>query len=133
MICQPQTQTEIAAALGARTVAPVSPTWIAHLYSCRYTYRFRTLTLSVKELSDLATTTSYYDALKTRLTVQQSLDGLGQGGFAAPNGTVVVRKDYKILEVDASGLPTQFGSPLTPRSDNAITVAATIMGCWTGA
>jgi hypothetical protein len=133
MICRPETQTEIATALGVRTIAPVSPTWIAHLYSCRYVYSFGTMTLSVKELADGTTTTGYYMALRNRLGEKEDLGGLGQGGFAAPNGTVVVRKDYKVLEVDASGLPSQFGSPPTLRSDDAINVAATIMGCWTGA
>jgi hypothetical protein len=133
MICRPETQTDIATALGVRTIAPVSPTWITHLYSCRYVYSFGTMTLSVKELANGTTTTRYYNALKDRLGEQEDLGGLGQGGFAAPNGTVVVRKHDKVLEVDASGLPPQLGSPPTPRADDAITVAATIMGCWTGA
>jgi hypothetical protein len=133
MVCRPETQDEIANVLGVRTIAPVSPSWIAHLYSCRYVYSFGTMRLSVKELADRSTTSGYYNAIKNGLGVQQDLGGLGQGGFAAPNGTVVVRKDYKVLEVDTSGLPLQFGSPPTLRADNAITVAATIMGCWTGA
>jgi hypothetical protein len=132
MICRPETQTDIANAFGVRPVAPLSPTWVAHLYSCRYVYRFGTMTVSVKELADRASTTDYYNRLENRMGEQQRLDGLGQGGFAAPNGTVVVRKDYKVLEVDTSRLPMQFGSPPILRPDAAITVAATIMGCWTG-
>jgi hypothetical protein len=132
MICRPETQKEIAYAFGVRPVAPISPTWLSHLYACRYVYAFGTMTVSVKELVDGATTAGYYNALENRLGEQQRLDGLGQGGFAAPNGTVVVRKDYKVLEVDTSGLPWQFGSPPIRRSDAAITVASTIMGCWTG-
>ena len=31
------------------------------------------------------------------------------------------------------GLPAQFGSPPCTRADIAVKVAATIMGCWTGA
>jgi hypothetical protein len=132
MICQRELQKEIAYAFGVHTIAPVSPTWVSHLYSCRYVYPFGTMTLSVKELADRATTTDYYNGLENRLGDQQRLNGLGQGGFAAPNGTVVVRKDYKVLEVDTSRLPLQFGSPPIRRSDAAITVAGTIMGCWTG-
>jgi hypothetical protein len=60
MICQPETQKEIAAALGAATIAPVSPIWTADLYSCRYVYQFGTLILSVKELADSAATAAYY-------------------------------------------------------------------------
>jgi hypothetical protein len=132
MVCQEEVQGDIAHTFGVDTVRPLSPSWIAHLYSCRYVYPFGTMTVSVKELPNAATTTGYYDSLQNRLGEQQRLDGLGQGGFAASNGTVVVRKDYKVLEVDVSSLPLQFGSPPIRRSDAAITVAATIMGCWTG-
>ena len=132
MICQHEAQKDIAYAFGVHTATPVSPAWIAHLYSCRYVYPFGTMTVSVKELTDRATTTGYYDSLKNRLGTQQNLGGLGQGGFSAPNGNVVVRKDYKVLDVDVSGMPLQFGSPPIRRSDAAITVASTIMGCWTG-
>jgi hypothetical protein len=36
------------------------------------------------------------------------------------------------LLVDASKLPANFGSPPQSRSDVALTVAVTVMGCWTG-
>ena len=45
----------------------------------------------------------------------------------------MLRKDYKVLLVDTSGLPTQFGSPPQTKKDVAIGVALTVLGCWTGA
>jgi hypothetical protein len=35
--------------------------------------------------------------------------------------------------VDVSKLPASFGVPAASKADVAINVAATIMGCWTGA
>jgi hypothetical protein len=61
-----------------------------------------------------------------------SIGNLGQGAFSTKNGSVVVRKDWKVLLVDISGLPSQFGEPLSPRGDIAATVADVILGCWAG-
>jgi hypothetical protein len=58
---------------------------------------------------------------------------VGQAAFDAPDDSVVVRKDFKVLDVDASGLPMQFGQPLITRSEAAMRVALLVMGCWTGA
>jgi hypothetical protein len=44
-----------------------------------------------------------------------------------------VRKDYKVLEVDTSRLPVEFGQPAQGRSDVAVLVATTVIGCWVGA
>ena len=47
------------------------------------------------------------------------------------DGSVVVRKDYKVLLVDITKLPAKFGVPSATRGDVAINVAETIMWCWT--
>jgi hypothetical protein len=132
MICKPATQTELAYALGIRPVAPVHPTWIDHLYTCRYVYRGGVLVLSVKEMSSQAETTAYYDAYKQQFGDTAPVTGLGQGGFVTRDGSVVVRKDYKVLFVDVAGLPAKFGSPPTSPGDVAITVADVVMACWDG-
>ncbi len=62
----------------------------------------------------------------------QQLNGLGQGAFRTSRGDVVVRKDWKVLLVDVSGLPSQFGVPPTSATDVAFTVADIILGCWEG-
>ena len=132
MICARHTQTELAAVLGARTTQPVVPTWTDHIYSCRYTYNSAVMVLSVKELSSKTETDAYFTSLAHRLGQTERLT-LGQGGFTTKNHSVVVRKDYKVLLIDTSGLPALFGAPLNNRGEIAITVAATIMDCWTGA
>jgi len=133
MVCAPGAQRELAGALGVSTVAPITPTWVDHVYSCRYVYADGVITLSVKELSNRAQTTAYYRGLGARLGDTGSLSGLGQGAFTTTNGSAVVRKDYKVLLVDVSGLPAQFGVPPTSAADIAVTVSDVILGCWTGA
>jgi len=133
MICAPEAQTELAELLGVHTTQPVVPTWTGHTYSCKYTYRNAVLALSVKEFSNQTETDDYFRSLAHRLGQTQRLKGLGQGAFTTRNLSVVVRKDYKVLLVDTSGLPTQFGAPSSSRGDIALSVAATLMACWKGA
>ena len=129
MICARHTQTELAAVLGARTTQPVVPTWTDHIYSCRYTYNNAVMVLSVKELSSKTETDAYFTSLKHRLGQAQDL---GESAFTTKNRSLVVRKDYKVLLVDISGLPGRFGDPPSSRGKIAIKVGATIMNCWTG-
>ncbi len=136
LVCAPDTQNELAAVLGVRTTQPVVPTWAraSHLYSCRYTYHNGVMALSLKELSSKTETDSYFTSLARRLGQTQRPRALGQGiFFPTKNGSAVVRKDYKVLLVDISGLPAQFGSPPFSRANIALAVAATILDCWSGA
>jgi hypothetical protein len=134
MICARETQTELAAVLGVHTTQPVVPAWADHLYSCRYTYRNAFMVLSVKELSNQAETDGYFTSLAHRLGQTGRPQAIDRGAFfTTRNSSVVVRKDYKVLLVNISGLPARFGAPPYTRADIAIKVAATIMGCWTGA
>lgn len=92
--------------------------------------------MSVQELSSTAATTAYFEGLAQRLGRRQTLFGLGQGGFVTSTGSVVTRKDDKVLWVDTSG----FGGSTAPAgpgpgvsatsSSAALTVASTIMACW---
>ncbi len=52
--------------------------------------------------------------------------------FQTTNGSVVVRKDWKVLLVNSTGLPPQFGQPPTSSGDVAVTVSDVILGCWAG-
>ena len=91
------------------------------------------LKLSVKELANKAQTDAYFASLATKLGKTENIKGLGQGAFTTKNLSAVVRKDYKVLTVDISKLPANFGTPPDTRANIALNVAATIMGCWTGA
>jgi hypothetical protein len=131
MVCAPEAQREVADALGV-TADVQAPTWSGHLYSCRYVYSNGTFVLSVKELSSWAQTLAYFRGIESTLGDTTTLGSLGQGAFVTRGGSVAVRKDWKVLLVDISGLPTQFGKPPTPSFDVAITIADVILGCWSG-
>jgi hypothetical protein len=132
MICTGEAVDEIAAIVGTKTVAPIQPQTQAGVYSCDYAYAHgATMALSVKELASTAQTTAYFDGLARTLGRQRAVEDIGEGAFATTNGSLVVRKDRKVLLVDVSHLPLEFEG-LT-RDKIAVNVAATIMACWTGA
>jgi hypothetical protein len=132
MICEQEAADEIAAVIGVKTTKAVVPTWSHGLYSCRYVYRNGEIGLSVKELPNQSATDAYFASLRRQHGEQRTWANLGQGAFVTPNGSMVVRKDYKVLFVDISRLPALFGSPRTARANAALNVATTIMGCWPG-
>jgi hypothetical protein len=131
MVCQDEAQKEIASALG-ETASVSDPTWVDHLYACRYGYPAGSMELSVKELSSWSETYAYFRMLAGQRGRTRDLANLGQGAFQTTDGSVVVRKDWKVLVVDASTLPAQFGVPPTSSGDVAVTVADVILGCWAG-
>jgi hypothetical protein len=133
MICGPEVKSEVAQLLGVQITQPLDPKWVDHVYSCHYTYGTAVLTLAVKELANRAQTDQYFASMATKLGKTENISGLGQGAFTTKNLSAVVRKDYKVLLVDISKLPAQFGRPPDTRANIALNVAATIMGCWTGA
>ena len=95
-VCQQEAQADIASALGEKATVS-DPTWVDHLYSCHYGYPTGSMALSVKELSSWAQTLAYFKSLGVQLGNARSLANLGQGAFQTTNGSVVVRKDWKVL------------------------------------
>jgi hypothetical protein len=134
MICSAEGQGAIAGSLGV-TPRPIKPTWANEVYTCNYVYPNGTMTLSVREYPSDAAAMQAFNAAKTQLGGVPASGGtvLGQGTFQVPsNDSLYVVKDNKLLKVDVSKLPANFGSPALGRSDVALTVGVTIMGCWTG-
>jgi hypothetical protein len=131
MVCRRKAAAEIRDALGERATIS-APTWTHHRYACTYQYRTGTLTLSVQELSNWRETYRYFDGLARSLHRTRPIFELGQGAFRVRNGSIVVRKDWKVLLVDVSRLPSRFGSPPSSASEVALAVAGVIMDCWHG-
>jgi hypothetical protein len=132
MVCSGDGQSDIAGALGVHTSAPVTATWADHLYSCTYRYPGGDMVLSVKELAGTASTTAYYTAAEQQLGAGEAVAGLGQGAYQGADGSMVVRKDDKVLQVDVAALPAQVGAPPIDRVEAAVRVAIVVMGCWSG-
>jgi hypothetical protein len=132
MVCAQEAQNDIEIRLGLVTTGPVTPTWADGVYSCRYTYANGSFMLSVKDLPDMNTTAAYFDSQARKYPKHTTVPALGDGSFTVPDGSVFVRKDAKVLQVDATGLPDQFGVPPVPRAQAARGIAIVIMGCWSG-
>jgi hypothetical protein len=130
-VCASEARKDINEVLGVNASVQ-TPTWVDHLYSCRYQYPDGSMVLSVKELSSWTQTKSYFALLGQQLGNVGPLGNLGQGAFTTTDGSVVVRKDWKVLLVNISSLPARFGVPLTSKADIADTVADVILGCWAG-
>ena len=132
MVCASEAQQELASSLGVTPTQVTTPTWVDHDYSCTYVYPDGSFTLSVKELDSRG-------AHGRLLQRARALDGrqaglaLAAGAFVTTNGSVVARKDWKVLFVDVSHLPPSFGNPPQDQKDTAISIAATILSCWSGA
>jgi hypothetical protein len=131
MVCADEAQHDMAEVLGEKALVS-TPTWVAHLYSCQYQYHTGEFGLSVKELSSWSQTKAYFRMLGRQLGDTRTIGNLGQGAFQTTDGSIVVRKDWKVLLVDISRLPNQFGVPPTSRAAVAVTVADVILGCWEG-
>jgi hypothetical protein len=131
MVCQDDAQRELADALGVKGVVGTR-TWVDHRYTCPYHYSNGKFVLSVQELSSWKQTYAYYHSLGRQLGDTRSLANLGQGAFQTTDGSVVVRKDWKVLLVNVAGLPAQFAIPPTTPTNVAVTVADVILGCWAG-
>ena len=131
MVCAREAQRDIAETLGVHAFVS-RPTWGGHAYSCRYEYPDGAFVLTVKELSSWPQTYSYFAMLARKQGRTKTVPNVGQGAFQTDNGSMVVRKDWKILTVDISDLPSQFGKPPTSRGDVAVTVADLILACWAG-
>ena len=131
MVCGTEGQTELGATIKVPGLQVSTPTWVDHLYGCTYQYPTGSFSLSVKELPTIAETIDYFTSLKAKYTGTQQL-ALGQDGFTSTDGTSVVRKDNKVLTVDVSKLPAQFGTPPQNPVGNSQTIAVTLLGCWTG-
>ncbi len=133
MVCAPEAQQDLGSALGAPTTAVTTPTWADHVYSCRYMYPDGSMALWVKELSSKAETAAYFKSLRAQRGETERLPGVAQGAFVTSDGSLVLRKDYKVLLGDTSGLSVRFGSGFKTRGQVAVGVGVTLLGCWTGA
>jgi hypothetical protein len=130
MICSAEAQEDIARIQDATPERVSSPTWTDHTYSCDYVYRDAVIGLSVKELSSAAETLAYFDRQGKRLGRDPGTFPMGDAWFVTRNHGIVVRKDYKVLHVEVSKVPDEFGGySLTPELV-AFNVGETIMGCW---
>lgn len=132
MICGAEIRADVTKILGLKSPPATTSRWADHLYTCIYRLPQGDLVVSVKESPDAAATKSYFQAQRQQSGSPDTLAGLTPSAFGTPTGTVVLVKDNNTLTVDATALPTQFGTQHQKRTDLAYEVASVIPGCWTG-
>lgn len=132
MICGAEIRADVTKILGLKSPPATTSLWADHLYTCTYRLPQGNLIVSVKESPDAAATKSYFQARRQQSGSPDTLAGLTPSAFGTPTGTVVLVKDNNTLTVDATALPTQFGTQHQKRTDLAYEVASVILGCWTG-
>jgi hypothetical protein len=131
MICADEAQEDLAGVLAVK--AKVSaPTWRNRTYACTYRYRSGSFDISVLELPKIAMATTEFTRLSAEPTVTNPDLGMADGSFLRSDGTVVVRTDRRILEVDPTRLPEAFGKLRLTRAALGRTVATVILRCWKG-
>ena len=62
----------------------------------------------------------------------QTINGLGQAATETTDGSIIVRKDWKVLLINFSRSPAEFGQPPTSSRAVAESVADVILACWGG-
>jgi hypothetical protein len=135
MVCGSEIRSDVVAILALPTAPATTATWVDHLYTCTYHLPDGPLVLSVKESGDVPAANTYFTALRRQLGPTRPLTGLaglGSPGYDTSSGRVVVRKDDKTLQVDASGLPATLGQHHQSRVDLAYEVTSDVLGCWNG-
>jgi hypothetical protein len=130
-VCSHKAQSQIDAVFELTSIVS-TPTWSDHLYSCTLAFPQGQVRLSVKELSSWSATMAYFEGLGAQLGHKQTLYGLGQGAFLTNGGSVVVRKDWKVLLVDDSKFDVAALSRQSLGGTAAELVASVIMACWAG-
>ena len=132
MVCEPEAQEDIEELVGveATQVGPLG--YANHTSTCRYVYPNGSFMLIVQDLSNDITTTRAYDALAAQRGKVDTIDLPDAQAFSTTDGSVVMRKDFKVLLVDIKQLPATFGNPPVPRADSARLIMKAVLGCWTG-
>jgi hypothetical protein len=131
MICAKEVKRELAGVLAVKPTTVSKPTWVDQLYSCTYTYRDGAFTISVKDLPNKTAALAYFEQLAANQGKQTDNVPLGDAAFITPNGSMIVRKDHHVLDVDAAQLPPQLTMLKLSPADVASSVATTVLGCWT--
>ena len=111
MVCQPEAQQDIQDLIGVvpTKVGPIQYT--NHTTTCRYAYADGSFTLVVEDLPNDITTTRTYEALAGKLGRTTSFDLPDAQGYSTSEGSVVLRRDTKVMLVDVTGLPAHVRRP----------------------
>jgi hypothetical protein len=132
MVCAPEAQQDIQDLIGVVPTAVGPIQYANHTSTCRYAYANGAFTLVVQDLPNDITTTRTYEALAGTLGKIDSIDLPDAQAFTTNDGSIVLRRDTKVMLVDVAQLPGTFGSPPSPRADAARLIMKAVLNCWVG-
>jgi hypothetical protein len=132
MVCAPEAQQDIQDLIGVVPTAVGPIQYANHTSTCRYAYANGAFTLVVQDLPNDITTTRTYEALAGKLGKIDSIDLPDAQAFTTNDGSIVLRRDTKVMLVDVAQLPGTFGSPPIPRADAARLIMKAVLNCWVG-
>jgi hypothetical protein len=132
MVCAPEAQQDIQDLIGVVPTAVGPIQYANHTSTCRYAYPNGAFTLVVQDLPNDITTTKTYEALAGKLGKIDSIDLPDAQAFTTNDGSIVLRRDTKVMLVDVTQLPGTFGSPPSPRGDAARLIMKAVLNCWVG-
>ncbi len=130
--CDRPVQRQLSTSLGVAPERVTTPRTPDHAYSCRYVYANGAISLSVERFTSASAATAHTVQVARQRGRRPEPPQLGDGfsAFMTTDGSVVVRKDRDVLDVDVASLPDRFGNPPQASSVIARAVATTIVGHW---
>jgi hypothetical protein len=132
MVCAPEAQQDIQDLIGVVPTAVGPIQYANHTSTCRYAYPNGAFTLVVQDLPNDITTTRTYEALAGKLGRTEKIDLPDAEAYTTNDGSIVLRRDTKVMLVDVTQLPGTFGSPPSPRADAARLIMKAVLNCWVG-
>jgi hypothetical protein len=117
----------VEALLGAPLPGAQQGTWAGPTYTCTYPLTGGQLVLAVDDLRTKTKAQATFNTQKRATAHATRLNGLGNGAFQAPDGTVLAFKGQFLLHINPSGAP-----PAVQKSDLAFAALVAVMSCWTG-
>jgi hypothetical protein len=132
MVCLPEAQQDIQDLIGVVPTAVGPIQYANHTSTCRYAYANGAFTLVVQDLPNDITTARTYETLAAKLGRVEKIDLPDAEAFTTNDGSIVLRRDTKVMLVDVAQLPGTFGNPPSPRADAARLIMKAVLNCWVG-
>ena len=133
MVCQPEAQQDIQDLIGVvPTAVGPDPVRQPHLDVPLRLRRTARSPSSCEDLPNDITTTRTYEALAGKLGRVEKIDLPDAEAYTTNDGSIVLRRDTKVMLVDVTQLPGTFGNPPSPRGDAARLIMKAVLNCWVG-
>ncbi len=130
--CNGRARREVSTSLGVSMLRVPRPHINARSYACTYDFGGGSIGMSVTKFATDADARARLEAIARQRGRRPEPPMLGEEleAFVTTNGSMIVRKDHEVLDVDVAHLPSQFGRPPQAHSVIALAVAVTTIGHW---